>query len=89
VAPVREAPEGPVVDRAWEDRATGAAPSIAQLFGIDGAPVATTAIAILLIVFTTLLNLSGTGLLGRVAMFGFICELLGALAVGSYLLLFA
>jgi amino acid transporter len=69
--------------------ATGAAPFIAQLFGIEGAPVATTAIAILLVVFTTLLNLSGTRLLGRVAMFGFICELLGALAVGSYLLLFA
>jgi amino acid transporter len=32
---------------------------------------------------------SGTRLLARVAMFGFICELIGAVVVGSYLLLFA
>ena len=38
---------------------------------------------------TTLLNLSGTRLLARVAMFGFICELIGAIVVGGYLLLFA
>lgn len=69
--------------------ATGAAPFLAQLFGIEATPVATTAIAIVLIVITTALNLSGTRLLARVAMFGFICELLGALAVGSYLLVFA
>ena len=43
----------------------------------------------LLIVIATLLNLSGTRLLARVAMFGFVCELIGAIAVGSYLLLFA
>ncbi len=36
-----------------------------------------------------LLNLSGTRLLARVAMFGFICELVGAIVVGGYLLLFA
>ena len=35
---------------------------------------------------TTALNVSGTKLLARVAMFGFICELLGAIVVGSYLL---
>jgi amino acid transporter len=33
--------------------------------------------------------LSGTRLLARVAMFGFICELVGAIVVGGYLLLFA
>jgi amino acid transporter len=69
--------------------ATGAAPFLAQLFGFDATPVATTAIAIVLIVIVTLLNLSGTRLLGRVAVFGFACELIGAIAVGSYLLLFA
>jgi amino acid transporter len=69
--------------------ATGAAPFIAQLIGINGTPATTTTIAIVLIAITTLLNLSGTRLLGRVAVFGLSCELIGAIAVGSYLLLFA
>jgi amino acid transporter len=69
--------------------ATGIAPFLAQLFGMAATPVATTAIALVLIAFTTWLNLSGTRLLARAAMFGFICELVGAIAVGSYLLLFA
>jgi amino acid transporter len=42
-----------------------------------------------LIAITTVLNLSGTRLLARVAMFGFVCELVGAIVVGGYLLLFA
>jgi amino acid transporter len=42
-----------------------------------------------LIVATTLLNLSGTRWLARVAMFGFVCELVGAIVVGGYLLVFA
>src|SRR5262249_48350353 len=46
-------------------------------------------LAIALIVIVTVLNLSGTRLLSRVALFGFVCELLGALVVGGYLLLFA
>ncbi len=69
--------------------ATGVAPFLAQLFGVDSTPVATTAIALVLLACTTLLNLSGTRLLARVAMFGFICELVGAIVVGGYLLLFA
>ena len=69
--------------------ATGVAPFLAQLFGLDSTPLATTVIALVLIVGTTLLNLSGTRLLARVAMFGFICELVGAIVVGGYLLLFA
>ncbi|MEI8298884.1 MAG: APC family permease [Pseudomonadota bacterium] len=69
--------------------ATGAAPFIAQLFGSEGTPAQLTSIAIGLIALTTLLNLSGTRLLARFAMFGFICELVGAIAVGSYLLAFA
>ena len=69
--------------------ATGAAPFIAQLFGLDGTPAVTTTIALILIAVTTGLNLSGTRLLGRVAVFGFVCEIVGALAVGSFLLLFA
>ena len=69
--------------------ASGAAPFLAQLFGVDGTPLATTGIALVLIAITTGLNLSGTRLLARVAMFGFICELVGAIVVGVYLLLFA
>jgi amino acid transporter len=69
--------------------ATGVAPFLAQLFGVDSTPMATTMIALVLIALTTVLNLSGTRLLARVAMFGFICELVGAIVVGGYLLLFA
>src|ERR1700722_4073199 len=69
--------------------ATGAAPFIAELLGLTGSPVQQTVIALVLIAITTALNLSGTRLLVRVAMFGFVCELIGAVAVGRYLLLFA
>ena len=69
--------------------ASGVAPFLAQLFGLESTPAATTAIALILIAMTTALNLSGTRLLARVAMFGFICELVGAIVVGGYLLLFA
>jgi amino acid transporter len=69
--------------------ATGVAPFLAQLFAVESTPFATTCIALILIVITTVLNLSGTRLLARVAMFGFICELAGAIVVGGYLLLFA
>src|SRR5436309_13858741 len=42
-----------------------------------------------MIVVTTALNVSGTKLLARVAMFGFVCDVLGAVVVGSYLLVAA
>ena len=69
--------------------ATGGAPFFAQLLGYEPAPLITTTIAIAMIVLSTLLNVNGTRLLARVAMFGFICELIGAIVVGCYLLLFA
>jgi amino acid transporter len=69
--------------------ATGAAPFVAQLCGLDLGPTVTTLIAVILIALSTALNLSGTRWLARVAMFGFICELVGAIAVGAYLLIFA
>jgi amino acid transporter len=69
--------------------ATGSAPFLAELIGVEGTAAVTTTIAIVLIVVTTVLNLSGTRLLARVAMFGFVCELIGAIVVGSYLLIFA
>ena len=69
--------------------ATGVAPYLAQLFGVEATPLGTTLIALTLIALSTVLNLSGTRLLARVAMFGFVCELVGAIIVGGYLLLFA
>ena len=69
--------------------ATGAAPFIAQLIGVGDSPIILTAIALVLIAISTALNLSGTKLLGQIAVFGFVCELVGAIAVGSYLLIFA
>src|SRR3979490_112938 len=69
--------------------ATGGAPFVAQLLGFTPAPAVTTGIALGMIGIATALNVRGTRLCARVAMFGFICELLGAIAVGGYLLLFA
>src|ERR1700734_3675506 len=69
--------------------ATGGAPYVAQMLGFTPTPAITTSIALGMIVLATICNVSGTRLLARVAMFGFICELIGAIAVGGYLLLFA
>ncbi len=69
--------------------ATGSAPFIAALIGAEFGPGTETTIAVVMIGIVTLLNLSGTRLLARVAMFGFVCELIGAIVVGGYLLLFA
>jgi len=69
--------------------ASGVAPYLAQVVNVESTPGITAGIALVLIAITTALNLSGTRLLARVAMFGFICELVGALVVGGYLLLFA
>ncbi|HEV7136992.1 MAG TPA: APC family permease [Steroidobacteraceae bacterium] len=69
--------------------AAGATPFVATLLGLPLSAGVQLAISLLLIALVTVLNLSGTRLLARVAMFGFICELVGALAVGGYLLLFA
>src|SRR3954465_14299650 len=69
--------------------AVGGAPYLAQLMGFKSTQFGEVAIALIMIAGTTALNVSGTKLLARVAMFGFICELLGAIVVGGYLLLFA
>jgi amino acid transporter len=69
--------------------ATGGAPFLAQLLGFTPTPAITTTVAICMIIVSTLFNVSGTRLLARVAMFGFICELIGAIVVGCYLLIFA
>ena len=68
--------------------ATGGAPFLAQLLGFTPTPATTTMVALCMIVLATLFNVSGTQTLARVAMFGFVCELVGALVVGAWLLLF-
>ena len=68
--------------------ATGGAPFLAQLLGFTPEPATTTTVALCMIGIATLCNVSGTQTLSRVAMFGFVCELVGAIAVGAWLLLF-
>lgn len=66
--------------------AAGAAPFVAPLLGYTATPGVTAAIAIAIVAVSTAMNLAGTKMLARVAMFGFVCEILGALVVGVYLL---
>ena len=68
--------------------AAGAAPFVAPLLGFAATPGTTAALAIALVAAATLINLAGTRVLARVAMFGFVCEIAGAVAVGVYLLAF-
>jgi len=68
--------------------AVGAGPFLATLLGFNQTPAITTAIALALVAISTVVNLAGTKLLARVAMFGFICEIIGAIVVGTYLLVF-
>jgi len=68
--------------------AVGAGPFLADFLGFDATPGVTAAVAFGLVVVATALNLLGTQLLARVALFGFVCELVGAIVVGLYLLAF-
>jgi amino acid transporter len=68
--------------------AVGAGPFLAALLGFAATPAITTIIALALIALSTAINLAGTRLLARVAMFGFVCEIIGAIVVGFYLLIF-
>lgn len=69
--------------------AVGAAPYLAAMVG-SAAPGAdaTVMIAFGLLFLSTLLNLTGTKWLARIALFGFLAELAGGLVVGAYLLVF-
>lgn len=68
--------------------AVGAGPYLAVLLGFDPHSNANIYVALALILLSTVLNLAGTKLLAKVAMFGFLCELVGAILVGGYLLIF-
>jgi hypothetical protein len=67
---------------------TGAVPFIGSLFGFTPNRTTTVIVAAALMLIALLVNLSGTKTLGRVAMAGFVAELIGALFVGLWLLLF-
>jgi amino acid transporter len=67
---------------------TGAVLFVGSLFGFSPTRFTTVLIAGGLMVMCLLINLAGTKVLGRVAMAGFAAELIGALFVGFYLLLF-
>src|ERR1700754_5099500 len=67
---------------------TGAVPFIGSLFGFTPTRTTTVILAAALMLLALLVNLSGTRTLGRVAMAGFVAELIGALCVGLWLLLF-
>lgn len=67
--------------------ATGAVPFIGSLFGFTPTRVTTVLIAAALMLVALVINLSGTKTLGRVAMAGFVAELVGALFVGIWLLI--
>jgi amino acid transporter len=69
--------------------AVGGSPFVAQLLGISSSHQREIWIGVGMVCLTTLLNLSGTRLLARVAEIGFVCEIVGAMVVGSYLLLFS
>jgi amino acid transporter len=67
---------------------TGAAPFFASLFEFELNRTTATLIALGVMTLALIVNLLGTKALGRVAMFGFVAELIGALFVGLWLLLF-
>ncbi|MDA0183158.1 amino acid permease [Solirubrobacter phytolaccae] len=67
---------------------TGAVVFVGSLFGFTPSRFTTVLIAAGLMVLCLLINLTGTKTLGRVAMAGFAAELIGALFVGLWLLLF-
>ena len=67
---------------------TGAVIFVGSLFGFTPSRLTTVAIAAALMLVCLAINLSGTRTLGRVAMAGFVAELVGALFVGVWLLLF-
>lgn len=67
---------------------TGAAGFVGYLFGFTSTRTTAVIVATVLMLIAYAINLSGTRVLGRVAMLGFVAELAGALFVGIWLLFF-
>lgn len=66
----------------------GAAPYTAMLIGFEPSTENTVIFALVLLLLATIINMMGTRVLSRAAMIGFVAEILGALVVGGYLLIF-
>jgi amino acid transporter len=66
----------------------GAGPYMSALLGVEYSVHHSILLAIALMAIATLTNFAGTKALSAVAKFGFVTELLGALAVGAWLLIF-
>ncbi len=66
----------------------GAAPFVASMFGGELNPVGTVLVALSTLVVATILNFSGTRVLSLAATVGLIAEMIGAVVIGGYLLLF-
>jgi amino acid transporter len=67
--------------------AYGAGPFVASLLGFAPSVHATVWCALVILALATVINLTGTKMLSYFAIFGFSAELIGALAVGGWLLL--
>ncbi|MFE2727033.1 APC family permease [Kitasatospora sp. NPDC059327] len=65
----------------------GAGPYVAALLGVEPSTATTVWCALGLLLLATVVNLGGTKVLSAAAVFGFTAELLGALAVGGWLLI--
>ncbi|WP_232065876.1 APC family permease [Mycobacterium heidelbergense] len=68
------------------DAAFGAGPYVAAMFGFAPTVPAKVCCGLAVLVVATLINLTGTKILGYFAIFGFSAELIGALVVGVWLL---
>ncbi|BBY27475.1 APC family permease [Mycolicibacterium sediminis] len=67
----------------------GAGPYLSALLGVDYSVHTSILLAIALMTVATFTNFAGTRVLSAVAKFGFVTELIGALAVGAWLLVFS
>ncbi len=67
--------------------AYGAGPFVATVFGFETNPNITVVCALAILALATLINITGTKMLSYFAIFGFTAELIGALAVGAWLLI--
>lgn len=66
----------------------GAAPYTASIIGFEPTTEATVICALAVLALATIINLMGTRILAQAAIIGFTAEILGALVVGGYLLIF-
>ncbi|WP_409322847.1 APC family permease [Pseudomonas putida] len=68
--------------------AYGAAPYVGSFFGFQTGVISTVTCALGVLVLATAINFMGTKVLAQAAIIGFLAEIIGALVVGIYLLVF-